>query len=332
MPNMEQLIADFSKQLKEAIEIGRSANVSPSTNEIRNVVCTGLGGSGIGGSLAYEFVGNELKVPLSANKDYFLPHYVNEHTLVICSSYSGNTEETLAAFQEALEAKANIVCVSSGGSLIELAKEHNLDYIILPGGNPPRAMLAYSLVQQFYILQAYNLIGGTFEKELLSAIALLNKEEEHIQSQASEIASQLQDTVPVIYVDNSMDAVGVRFRQQINENSKMLSWSGPVPEMNHNELVGWRNEVAPWVPIFLRNKADYKRNQQRIEINKEIVSKYSKKVLEIWSKGDNHTERALYLIHLTDWVSLYLGELNGVDVVEVKVIDFLKSSLAKQNA
>jgi hypothetical protein len=99
--------------------------------------------------------------------------------------------------------------------------------------------------------------------------------------------------------------------------------------MNHNELVGWRNEVAPWVPVFLRNKDDYARNQQRMEINKEIVSKYSQKVLEIWSKGDTHAERALYLIHLTDWVSQYLGELNGVDVVEVKVIDFLKSSLAK---
>ena len=329
MANMDELIAGFTAQLTDSLAIGQAAELNIPTKEYRNVVVTGLGGSGIGADLVYEFVSSELQVPFVVNKGYFMPNFVDAQSLVICSSYSGNTEETLSAFNEALKAGAEIVCVTSGGTLLELAKEHGLNYIIVPGGNPPRSMLAYSLLQQFYVLKAYGLISGVFEMDVKAAIELLDSEEEAIKTEAKLIAAQLKGTVPIVYVNDTMTAVGTRFRQQINENSKMLSWSSPVPEMNHNELVGWRSDLAPWGTVFLRNKTDYSRNQQRIEISKEVAEEYSKVVLEIWSKGDTHIVQALYLIHLTDWVSQYLGELNGVDVVEVKVIDKLKGALAK---
>lgn len=329
MAQMDELIAGFTGQLREALEIGNNATITPGDALVRNVVVTGLGGSGIGGDLVNEFVGNELKVPFIVNKGYFVPNFVNEHTLVICSSYSGNTEETLSAMNDAISKGAQIACVTSGGKVAELSKEKGYNYIVVPGGNPPRSMLAYSVVQQLFLLNGFGLISDSFKGQLQVAIDLLDAEEDAIRSDAKLIAAKLEGKVPVIYVDDSMDAVGVRFRQQINENSKMLSWSSPVPEMNHNELVGWRNKIAPWLVVFLRNKEDYARNQQRIDINKEIVGKYADEVIEIWSKGATHIERALYLIHLTDWVSQYLGELNGVDVVEVEVIDFLKGSLAK---
>ncbi len=329
MANMENLIAGFTGQLREAMAIGEQAVIKPATKAITNVVVTGLGGSGIGGDLVNEFVSDELKVPFVVNKGYFVPNFVNENTLVICSSYSGNTEETLSAMEDAMAKGAQIACVTSGGKVAEIAAAKGYTCIIVPGGNPPRSMLAYSLVQQLYLLNGYGLISDGFKADLTVAIDLLDAEEHAIQTDALEIAKKLKGSVPVVYVDDSMTAVGVRFRQQINENSKMLSWSSPVPEMNHNELVGWRNKIAPWKVVFLRNNTDYARNQQRIEINKEIVGKFAQEVLEIWSKGDSHAERALYLIHLTDWVSQYLGELNGVDIVEVAVIDFLKGSLAK---
>lgn len=329
MAKMDELIVGFSKQLKDSLSIGDRVELNIPAKEYRNIVATGLGGSGIGADLVYEFVGNELKVPFFVNKGYFMPSFVDKHSLVICSSYSGNTEETLSAFNDALKAGAEIVCISSGGKLIELAKEHGLNHIIVPGGNPPRSMLGYSLVQQLFVLHAYGLITKQFEIDLNTAIALLDAEEQAIRTEAKSIAAKLQGTVPVVYVNDTMTAVGIRFRQQINENSKMLSWSSPVPEMNHNELVGWRNDIAPWGTVFLRNEDDYPRNQQRIELSKEIAQEHSKVVLEIWSKGTSHIEKALYLIHLTDWVSQYLGELNGVDVVEVKVIDRLKGALAK---
>lgn len=329
MASMEQLIADFTKQLKEAMDIGNAANLNPPTTEIRNVVATGLGGSGIGGNLVNEFVGNELDVPFVVNKNYFIPHFVDKHTLVLVNSYSGNTEETLSAFEQARKAGAILVCISSGGKVAELAKEYGFDHITVPGGNPPRSMLAYSVVQQLFVLKGYGLISNRFETQLEASIALLDAGEEDMRTQAKALAEKLANKVPVIYVDASMEAVGTRFRQQINENSKMLGWSSPVPEMNHNELVGWRNKIAPWAPVFLRNEEDFERNSTRMDINEEIVGEYSEEVLEIWSDGNSHMERSLYLIHLTDWATFYLAELNGVDVVEVDVIDYLKGSLAK---
>ncbi len=326
---MDKLVAGFADQLKEAIEIGRGISLRPAVAEIRNIVVSGLGGSGIGGNLVAELVGKELRVPFSVNKEYGLPTYVSENTLVICSSYSGNTEETLAAFSDALKANAHIICITSGGKLLELCKQYNIDHVIIPGGNPPRACLGYSSVQQMFVLKQLGLIGGKFEDELEATIALLEREQDHIRTLAKAIAAQLQGRIPVLYTVTEMESVAVRFRQQLNENSKMLCWHHVVPEMNHNELVGWRNDIGKWAPIFLRSREDYDRNQLRIEINKGIIAGYAEHVLEIYAKGESQTERAFYLIHLGDWVSVYLAELNGVDAVEVKVIDFLKNELTK---
>lgn len=326
---MDKLVAGFADQLKEAIAIGNKIHVRTPVAEIRNIVVTGLGGSGIGGNLVSEIISKELKVPFQVNKEYSLPSYVNENTLVICSSYSGNTEETLAAFADAIKANALIICITSGGKLLELAKQYNLDHVVIPGGNPPRSCLGYSSVQQLYVLNLLGLISKQFEQELQDTISLLEREAEHIRTLAKAIAGQLHNRIPVLYTVTQMESVAVRFRQQINENSKMLCWHHVVPEMNHNELVGWRNKIGNWAPVFLRSREDFERNQQRIEINKEVVSKYSENVIEIFAKGESHTERAFYLIHLGDWVSVYLAELNGVDAVEVKVIDHLKNELSK---
>lgn len=326
---MDKLVAGFADQLKEAIAIGSKVHVRTPVAEIRNIVVTGLGGSGIGGNLVSELIVNELRIPFLVNKEYSLPSYVNENTLVICSSYSGNTEETLAAFADAIKANALVICITSGGKLLELAKQYNLDHVVIPGGNPPRACLGYSSVQQLYVLCQLGLISRQFEQELQDTINLLEREAEHIRTLAKAIAGQLHNRIPVLYTVTQMESVAVRFRQQINENSKMLCWHHVVPEMNHNELVGWRNQIGKWAPVFLRSREDFERNQQRIEINKEVVSKYSEHVIEIYAKGESHTERAFYLIHLGDWVSVFLAELNGVDAVEVKVIDYLKNELAK---
>lgn len=329
MKGMDQLINEFTKQLKEALEIAAKINITPAEKEIRNIVVSGLGGSGIGGNMVAELNADELKVPFVVNKDYFLPTFVDEHTLFIASSYSGNTEETINAFELAREKGAKIVCVSSGGKLIELAKELGLDYVVVPGGQPPRASLGYSLVQQLKVLNLLNLTSDKVLKALNSAIELLNNNEEQIKVEARTVATKLVGKIPMIYSTTPIASVGVRFKQQINENSKMLCWEHVIPEMNHNELVGWRKQSSDWAPVFLRTKDDYERNSQRIDLNKEIISKYVSDITEIWSKGENLTEHFMYLIHLTDWVSYYIAEMTDTDAVEVKVIDFLKGSLAK---
>ena len=134
---------------------------------------------------------------------------------------------------------------------------------------------------------------------------------------------------PVIYVANGFEGVAVRFRQQINENSKMLCWHHVVPEMNHNELLGWRTNVNDLAVVYLRNKSDYERNKIRMDINKNVILKYTGNISEIYSKGNSLIENSLYHINLGDWVSWYLSEMNNVDAIEIDVIDFLKGELSK---
>lgn len=327
---MDQLIKSFPAQLEEAIEIGKNANIRKPKNEIRNILVSGLGGSGIGGNLVKELSAIDLNIPFEVNKDYFLPNYVDEHTLVIISSYSGNTEETLNAFELALDRDAHIVCISSGGKVIEIAKEHHLDYIQLPGGMPPRACLGYSFVQQLFVLMKLNYLPEVFEKSLVQAVDFLNQNQETFMQQGKELAEFLFEKTPVIYISAHLESVAVRFRQQINENSKMLCWHHAIPEMNHNELVGWRNKDENLAVVFFRTKDDYERTIQRMEINKKIISEYTPSIRDFYASGKNLLEQALSLIHIGDWASVYLAEMRGMDAVEVNVIDYLKGELAKK--
>ena len=242
---MKDLIQNFPKHLSEAIAIGEKASLHNSTSEIRNVLITGLGGSGIGGTIIAEVVASQCSVPITVNKDYFLPSFVNEHTLLIVSSYSGNTEEmTTQAMEEAIQRKAKIVCITSGGKVEATAKQQGIDYIIIPGGNPPRACLGYSLTQLFYVLHFFKLINADFKAQLKAAIDLLVKEEAFIKAEAEQVAEFLNEKIPVIYAVDGYNGVATRFRQQINENSKMLCWHHILPEMNHNELVGWAGRMG----------------------------------------------------------------------------------------
>ena len=326
---MDALIEGFSKQLERSVEIGEKASISQSNTPIHNILVTGLGGSGIGGTIVSELASKHLKVPMLVNKNYFIPNYVNENTLVIVSSYSGNTEETLNAMKDAFKKEAKIICITSGGQILDFAKCNGLDYIVIDGGMPPRACFGYSFVQQLYILHYLGFINDTFKKDLKKAIQLLKNDEEEIKSTAMGIADQLEKKIPIIYCDAAYEGVAIRFRQQINENSKMLCWHHVIPEMNHNELVGWRNDSAKMTTVFLRNETDFDRNQKRMDFTKNVAKYYSADVIEIWSKGNSRIEKALYLIHLTDWVSYYLAELRGMDAVEVEVISKLKNELAK---
>lgn len=328
---MDQLIARFPEQLKEALEIGAQAEIRPHSHDINKVYVAGLGGSGIGANFVAEFVRDEAKIPYLVGKGYHIPAFIDAYTLAIVSSYSGNTEETLSSFHQIAETGAKIVVISSGGKLIELAKEMNLDYIQVPGDWPsPRACLGYSLVQQLFVLKKLGLIGESTIQQIGTSAAFLEENAEDIKAKGQRLAQQLHRKTAIIYTTDRMEAVAVRFRQQINENSKKLCWHHVIPEMNHNELVGWRDVDDSLAVVYFRNDDDYARNQTRIEINQEIISNYTSHIIDIFSQGDSLVERAMYLVNLGDWASFYLAELRGVDSIEVNVIDHLKGELAKQ--
>jgi len=326
---MKKLVQNFPTQLHEALLIGQSYKFTTPKKQYANVVLTGLGGSGIGGSIVQNFVFDKLAVPFIVNKDYFLPAFVDKNSLVIVSSYSGNTEETLQAMAQALKAKATVVCITSGGKVAEIANKKKLDCILLPAGMPPRSCLGYSMTQVLFVLKGLGLIDHNLAKDLKASIKLLNAQSKSIQSKARALAKKLYGKTPIIYSGPNFEGVAVRFRQQINENSKMLCWHHVVPEMNHNELVGWRDKDDSRAVVFLRDKQDYDRTQFRIEVNKKVIKKYTKNITELYTEGKSYWEKVFYLVHLTDYTSVFLAEMRGQDATEVKVIDFLKGELAK---
>lgn len=324
---MTELIEGFPNQLKEAIEIGKKATFTAAPNTIENVLVSGLGGSGIGGTIVADLTAAQCKVPVSINKEYFIPAFVGPNTLVIISSYSGNTEETLQALGLAYTKGAKIVCVTSGGKIEAFAREKGLDLVLIPGGMPPRACLGYSLTQLFYVLHGFGLINRDFEAQLEKAVALLESKTGEIKTEAAAIATKLSGKLPVLYATPGFEGVAVRFRQQLNENSKILCWHHVIPEMNHNELVGWRDANENLAVVFLRHKNEYFRNTHRIEYSREVASKYTSTIIDIWAEGDSEIEKAFYLVHLTDYVSDMLAGLRQHDAVEVNIITGLKNML-----
>ena len=326
---MRRLVKQFTSQLTEALEIGEKANLSPAKNSIKNIVITGLGGSGIGGKIATQIVADQLKIPAIINNDYTMPKFVGENTLVIVSSFSGNTEETLEALKVAQESKAEIACITNGGKLAEIAKENNYNLLILPKAFSPRAMLTYSVIQQLFLFNHYGFINKDYIKQTKDTVTLLNNEVEDIISTAKETALALKNKTFVTYSESSLEGVIIRFKQQINENSKALGWAHVFPEMNHNELVGWAGGKEEYAVIIFRSSYEHPRSAVRINICKDIFKKHTSTVIEFNAKGDSLLAQSFYHVLLGDWISVYLAELYKVDDVEVEVINYLKAELAK---
>lgn len=327
---MRSLIEQFPRQLQEALSIAGkySFRTSPTSAQVSHIVIAGLGGSGIGAEIVQNYVTPTLRIPLLVCKDYALPGFVNEHTLVIACSYSGNTEESLKAMEQALTKQAMVIAVCSGGKMQAMAEEKDLDCILIPSGMPPRACLGYSMVQLLRILEHYQLIDSTYQAELEQTAAFLNREAAALNQAGKEWAALLYNKLPIIYADQHISGVATRWRQQINENGKMLAWERILPEMNHNELVGWRDTDDRYAVIFLKSGLESPRIGQRMDINKQIIQPYTPHVYEVSATGQTYFERAFYLILLGDWLSWHLAQVRGFDATEVKVIDFLKGELA----
>ena len=325
---MKNLIASLPQHIRQALLAAEQAPFKHPGRRFDEVLITGLGGSGIGGSMAAEWLAPHAKVPVLVNKDYDLPAFADRNTLVIASSYSGNTEETVQAATSALERGCEVAVISSGGKMAALAAEKGLNVLTMPGGNPPRSMLGYSLSNLLIMLFRYGLEMPDPKPLLEQAARLLEDEQDAMRTQAAALAVGLTHATCAVYAPVGYAAVAERVRQQLNENSKMLGWNAPIPEMNHNELVGWAAGNETFAALFLRGKAENPRNALRAEINKKQIGEKTARVFEITAHGSNHLAEMLYLVHITDWLSWELSEIHGADIMDIAVIDYLKTSLA----
>ncbi|WP_430404132.1 bifunctional phosphoglucose/phosphomannose isomerase [Fluviicola sp.] len=324
---MNELIGGFSAQLEESIRISDNYQLKLDRT-ITNCVICGLGGSGIGGEIVKQWVQNSVSIPVEVCHGYLLPGYVDKTTLVIACSYSGNTEETLTTVKQALTKEAFILAISGGGELKEIAQDNGFQLIQVPGGLPPRAALAYPLVQLVEIFEQLKLTKSPIKKSILTSIQLLRSGETEITNLAKTLLKQASGKQILFYSEDQFAPVLLRACQQINENGKELANYNVIPEMNHNEIVGWANSKANLFVIVVRSSLEYIRNKQRLDITASLIQEKAESI-EVFAKGDDLVEQSLFLIHLFDWLSYFLAEEKGIDVIEVKVIDYLKDSLAK---
>lgn len=340
--NMASIMESFPEQCRAAKKIGILADIPGRfKRKYRNIVCTGMGGSAIGADIARSYTADESRTPIAVNRNYALPAFVGRDSLVIVSSCSGNTEETISAFKDARSKGANIIVITSGGSLSRFARPASVPVIIIPPGLQPRAAIGYSFFTLIILLSRIGVIGDKMSdiEETIRLLEKLSRTSLGImvpgrKNIAKNIAKNIYLKMPVIYAgQDHMDAVSTRWRGQLAENAKTIASTHLFPEMTHNEIVGWENPkkiLKNLAVVILRDQGDNPGIAKRMDIVKKIVAGRGVKVVEVESLGKGLLARIFSLIYIGDYVSLYLAILNGCDPTPVDRIVYLKKELAKR--
>ena len=315
--NMIRSIEDFPSQCRTALELTKGISVQ---GDVKNIVVSGMGGSGIAGDLLKAYLRNS-KIPVHVSKDYKLPEFVDSSTLVFAISYSGNTEETIISYEDAVRRKAKVVAISSGGRLAEICKRT----IRVPPGYQPRAALGFLFFPMVGVLSNMNLAREESE-EIIEAINIIENSEEY-EKEAQAIAKSIKNRTVLLYSSNDFSSASYRWKCQINENSKMPAFCNSIPEMNHNEIAGYQSmDRTSFAAIFLRDNMEDEKTKKKMEITRKIVETKVDSIT-VFSKGNSFLARMLSLIHLGDFVSYYLAVDNKTDPTPVHVIESLKREI-----
>ena len=314
--NMLQTIKNFPAQCKEALSLPRGLSVP---GEIKNIIVLGMGGSAIGGDLL-RICMHDSPVPVYVNRDYKVPDFVNDKTLVFAVSYSGNTEETLAAYRDAYTKKAKIIAITSGG---ELGDEFD-QVIKIPSGLQPRAALGYLFFPMLGILHNMNLVR--VKNQDLNEMFELLKKADKFTDDGMALSKKLKDKVPIIYASEMFGPVAFRWKTQINENSKQPAFYNVFSEMNHNEIAGYQGMDKKFTVIMIRDKYDHERIKKRMDICRNIMSD-KVEVTEVNTQGSSLLARMFSTIYLGDFVSYHLAIWNRVDPGPVNIIEGMKKKL-----
>lgn len=334
---MGDLIHGLPEQCEEAYKIAEDAAL-PQGGRPANIVVLGMGGSAIGGDLVRSLLEHELPVPFIVSRDYSIPRFVGPDSLVIASSYSGNTEETLSAYSEARARGARCMAITTGGKLAELAKRDNIPLITIPGGLPPRAAIGYSFVPTLVILERLGLVASK-EVGFTEMVRVLKDLRAQIGPQvpaeknlAKQLAERFYGKIPLIYGSQPWKSVvAFRWKTQINENAKSVAFASAFPELNHNETVGWEAPerlLSEIEVVLLRDREDSPRLVRRFEVTSQIMRDHVGSITEVWSVGASALARLFSLLYIGDYASYYLAIMNDIDPKPVRVIDYLKSQLA----
>ncbi len=324
----------YAEKQWQQLEYEFVLNGSIDSKKIKNIVFSGMGGSALSALIFKTWPG--VGLPFEISKDYKLPTFVNEQSLVIVSSYSGNTEETLSSLNEALERKAQIIVIAGGGKLLEVAKENNLAFVVLPPAGQPRFAALYGLNALVSVLSANNLVSPDSLDELRQSSSFLKETcQEFIPTEPKEhnIAKQLAyeciGNSPVVYA-GVLFAAAYKWKISFNENAKNVAWCNAYPEFNHNEFLGWTSHPLekPYRIFDLISSLDHQQVLKRFAISDKLLSGRRPAAIQVNAQGNTLLEQLLWTIALGDFTSIYTALLNGVNPSTVEIIEKLKKELA----
>jgi glucose/mannose-6-phosphate isomerase len=328
---MSALIDDvlgLPDQLLDALWRIETARLEPADSA--GLMVCGMGGSAIGGDLAAAALGDRLTKPLVSIRGYELPSWATPEWTVLCSSYSGNTEETLACFEAAEALGARRLVASTGGRLVDRARESGVPVIGLPGIFQPRFALAYMFA---IAAEAAALAGAAprIRTEIDAAAAFLETRLEELRAQAGEVAPALAGGPTVIYGSDLTAAAAKRWKCQINENAKAPAFASDLPEADHNEICGWSagSGAERMAAVFLEDCDQHPRERRRFELTAELVAAEGAAVVRLETAGENRVERLLWATLLGDLVSIEMASQRGVDPAAIVAIDKLKEGMAE---
>ncbi|MBI3983824.1 bifunctional phosphoglucose/phosphomannose isomerase [Candidatus Microgenomates bacterium] len=330
-----QNILALAAGLPEQLNYDAYQFAAPPIAKLANIVITGMGGSALAGLLIRSWQADQLKVPVVVTRDYELPGFVDSRTLVIASSYSGNTEETLQAAEQALSNKAVLIVVSAGGKLAELAQAQKVPYLPLPADLPPR-MAAWAELRVLAMI--FDELGITVQavKDLTAALPFLLAQANRYlpQVKAAEnpaklLAQQLAGKSVVVYGGPVLAAAAYKWKISFNENAKNLAFSNEIPELNHNEMIGWTSHPMekPFAVIELESSFDTVRAQERFTFTNRVLSGQMPAPIEVKAEGKTKIEQILSTVLLGEFASIYLAILNGVNPLPVDLVEQFKTKL-----
>jgi glucose/mannose-6-phosphate isomerase len=320
-PMLDDVLA-IPDHLRDALWRVESARLEPA--EAAGLAVCGMGGSAIGGDLAAAALGDGLTRPLLTVRGYSLPSWLTPEWTVLCSSYSGNTEETLACFEAAEALGTRRLVASTGGQLVDKARESGVPVVGLPGILQPRAAVAYMLT----IATEAAAIAGVAPRihtEIDAAAAFLSERSEGLRARAREIAAELEGKVPVVTGADLTAPLARRWKAQVNENAKLPAFFSELPEADHNELCGWSGD--PFATVLLEDADQHPRERRRFELTGDVIEATGSTVVRLRTEGETRVARLLWGVMLGDLVSLALAEARGVDPLPVEAIEGFKAAL-----
>jgi glucose/mannose-6-phosphate isomerase len=337
--HMFDVLSHYPNHINEAVRLANEASFD-NFMKIDNVVITGMGASAISGDMIVNLYRDKIDIPIVVNRDYDLPRWSHKDTLTIFVSYSGNTEETLSSFKIAYQKKCKIICISSGGKLQKMCEKRDVCHIKIPSGFQPRAATMYILFPLILILKRVNVIKNDIENDIKETLSVVEKfinsnklSTPEKDNQSKQVARSLLNTIPQIYGWGIYSPIAVRWRQQFNENSKIIARAETIPESNHNDIVGWSMNAESsklFTCILFRDK-----NEESVYISTRLnfcstlFKDVAGNVIEVHPRGKSSLAKLIYIMCLGDFSSCYLAILRRIDPSPVDIITELKKRLAE---